>query len=485
MNVKQLEKKLSGYKFLPEGGRACFFYPHYEIIRQMSKPGFPWSANYKEIDTSFGSYSKNHIVEWYFISSDEKHYINFIERYIKNPKLLEDLKKYADDLKNKITKLVDKDFFKRSNEDLGNILSEYYDLYQELFKGSVTLRTLDRGIVMSVRQRHPEEKADEILRNITISDKPTVSLKEELDVLNLALKLNKEHKTIESLRGKLGIKKLLKKYAWSILGYYKEQPNTEGTFEKRVSDLMKENPEVLLNNLQERIAEDRIKRDKLLMGLSSEEKKIAFIASETPYLKDYVKSKINEAQYYAEPLFIEIAKRIKKSLEYIKDLMIEEVKRLLAGGSVDDSIIKERTKENFIISLNGEVFVLVGSDAGYINNKCVGDTFNADSEEFKGRVASLGYAKGLVKVVYDVGDFHKVQAGDILVVINTSPDFIPVIRKAGAIVAEEGGLTAHVSVVSREFGVPCIVGVKGATSLLKDGDLVEVNANKGIVRKIK
>lgn len=485
IRVKNLEKKLSGYKFLEEGGRACFFYPHYEIIRQFSRPGYPWSINYKNIDTSFASYSKDHIVKWYFVSNDEEHYINFIERHIKNPKLLEDLKVYAEDLKNEIVKFVSKDFSKYSNKDLGNVLSEYYDLYQGFFKGSGTLRTIDRGVVMSVRRNHPEEKTDEILRTITISDKPTVSLEEELDVLNLALKLVEEKKTIESPEGKSGINKLLGKYAWSILGYYKEHPNTKETFEKRVSDLMKENPKTLLDNLLKRIAEDREKRDKLLTELSTEEKRIAFIASETPYLKDYVKSRINEAQFYAELLFAEIGKRIDKTPDYVKDLTIEETKTFLDGGNVDELAIESRTKENFIISLNGEVSVLIGSDANYINNKCVGDDYEGNLKELKGRVASLGYAKGRVAVVYDIGDFNKVQDGDILVVINTSPDFIPVIRKVGAIVAEEGGLTAHVSVVSREFGVPCVVGVKNATTLLKDGDEVDVDANRGIVKITK
>lgn len=72
-----------------------------------------------------------------------------------------------------------------------------------------------------------------------------------------------------------------------------------------------------------------------------------------------------------------------------------------------------------------------------------------------------------------------------LVVSNTTPDYVPIIRKATAIVAEEGGITAHVSVISREFEIPCVVGVPHVTQILKDGDMVEVDANTGIVKILK
>ena len=68
---------------------------------------------------------------------------------------------------------------------------------------------------------------------------------------------------------------------------------------------------------------------------------------------------------------------------------------------------------------------------------------------------------------------------------NTCPNFVPLMKLANAIIAEEGGLTAHVSVVSREFNIPCIVGIQTATKVFKDGDIVEVDAKKGVVRRIE
>ena len=67
----------------------------------------------------------------------------------------------------------------------------------------------------------------------------------------------------------------------------------------------------------------------------------------------------------------------------------------------------------------------------------------------------------------------------------TSPDFIAGIKKAAAIVTNEGGILCHAAIVSREFGIPCIVGTKTATRLIKTGDLIEVDGNHGFVRIIK
>ena len=66
----------------------------------------------------------------------------------------------------------------------------------------------------------------------------------------------------------------------------------------------------------------------------------------------------------------------------------------------------------------------------------------------------------------------------------TRPELVPAMKKAAAIVTDEGGLTSHAAIVSRELGIPCVVGTKISTKIFKDGDLVEVNANHGSVRKI-
>jgi pyruvate,water dikinase len=105
-------------------------------------------------------------------------------------------------------------------------------------------------------------------------------------------------------------------------------------------------------------------------------------------------------------------------------------------------------------------------------------------EEIVGTIASKGKAKGKVVLVRGVADLKKVEDGDIFVAVTTHPDYVAAMRKAAAIVTNEGGVTCHAAIVSREFKIPCIVGTNIATRVLDDGDLVEVDANLGFVRKI-
>lgn len=74
------------------------------------------------------------------------------------------------------------------------------------------------------------------------------------------------------------------------------------------------------------------------------------------------------------------------------------------------------------------------------------------------------------------------QQGEVLVTTMTQPNMMVIAKKAGAIVADEGGITSHAAVMARELNIPCIVGCLEAMTVLKDGDMVEVDADKGVVR---
>lgn len=100
----------------------------------------------------------------------------------------------------------------------------------------------------------------------------------------------------------------------------------------------------------------------------------------------------------------------------------------------------------------------------------------------KGTPASPGMVKGPVCIVKGTQDISRFKEGDILVAKVTEPSMVIMMNKAAAIVTDKGGLTTHAAIVSRELGVPCVVGTGQATSILKDGDMVEVDAAKGVVK---
>jgi pyruvate,water dikinase len=105
------------------------------------------------------------------------------------------------------------------------------------------------------------------------------------------------------------------------------------------------------------------------------------------------------------------------------------------------------------------------------------------AELVRGLGAAPGSASGAARLLQSLDDAGKLAAGDVLVTHMTSPDWVPLMRKAAAIVTDSGGMTCHAAIVSRELGIPCVVGTSDATKKLRDGELVTVDATQGIVRE--
>jgi phosphoenolpyruvate synthase/pyruvate phosphate dikinase len=244
--------------------------------------------------------------------------------------------------------------------------------------------------------------------------------------------------------------------------------------EKLVPEPKKENINLLLNN----------DFDKISFEVSRETKEIAVA------LKDIGKRRFDMHTVWVgtaiknKSLFEEIGRRLNLTLVETKNCTLKELREFLINKKeIPKQELKDRIKY-FKFVYKGDGFEIITKQD---ENK------NLDSEimEIKGQVAHPGYAKGIVRIVKESLDgplmetITQFKEGEILVSRTTSPDMIPAVKKAKAIVTEVGGLLCHAAIVSREFGIPCIVGTDIATRILKDGDLVEVDAEKGIVRKLQ
>jgi pyruvate, water dikinase len=121
-----------------------------------------------------------------------------------------------------------------------------------------------------------------------------------------------------------------------------------------------------------------------------------------------------------------------------------------------------------------------------LNKEVVSEKQKEGKEDIlHGLGASPGVAVGKVVKIKSVDELNKIKPGDILVTKMTDPNMVPAMKKAAGIITDEGGMTCHASIVSRELGTPCIVGTQKATSLLKDGDIVTMDATNGVVYKGK
>lgn len=99
----------------------------------------------------------------------------------------------------------------------------------------------------------------------------------------------------------------------------------------------------------------------------------------------------------------------------------------------------------------------------------------------KGQAASTGMASGPVKIIHSPAEIDQILEGNVLVTEMTTPDFVPAMKRAAAIITDAGGRTCHAAIVSRELGIPCVVGTDVATTALKDGQVVTVDGKNGIV----
>ncbi len=207
------------------------------------------------------------------------------------------------------------------------------------------------------------------------------------------------------------------------------------------------------------------------------------------YLSDF-----EEARLYAERVLERVedftrtfARQLSKKFGYgfesLLCLVKEEVFEYFSTGNFPAENILQNRYDFFAIVSDEQ-----GKEYfGYDEAKRIEQTIIKvdDVNTIKGTTAYPGQVKGKVKVV--VGDPKNAvgfNEGDILVTGMTRPEFLPLMKKSAAIVTDSGGVLSHAAIVARELKKPCIIGTKIATKVLKDGDIVDVDAERGIVRKI-
>lgn len=184
--------------------------------------------------------------------------------------------------------------------------------------------------------------------------------------------------------------------------------------------------------------------------------------------RSYYRSKDS---FYFRRLYLEISKRLNLTIKELLNMSYEVLYESILSGKRINSNVKG------YFAYGKEMDPIFEKDA----NKII-SLFDLNDNFVKGISTEKGNVKGKVVVLLNAKDIDKIKEGDILVSPATRPDFIVAMRKVKAIITDEGGMTSHAAIVSRELGIPCVVGTKYATKIFKDGDLVEIKDD--IVRKI-
>lgn len=172
---------------------------------------------------------------------------------------------------------------------------------------------------------------------------------------------------------------------------------------------------------------------------------------------------------------------------------MDDLMNLFDGLILDIGVVRNRKHAYAMIGDGREVIVYEGEAAAAAIRKFLHDPSQQRTSEIKGVIASKGKASGRVKVLdYGYENFNRIHElvagmaqGDILVADTTAPEIMVACKKAAAILTNQGGLMSHAAIVSREMGIPCLVGLNNITELVKDGDMVEVDAEAGFVHILK
>lgn len=206
-------------------------------------------------------------------------------------------------------------------------------------------------------------------------------------------------------------------------------------------------------------------------------------------LREQYTPNLEGARKHSETIFFELGDLVTSVLHYIaqKENVSKDLIECLTGDELeiyfeqsllpDISILQKRYVCSGFIN-HPEFTWLSEEEIKQIEKSFVENS----SSEIKGQPAYKGKVTGRARVIKNFSAVNDFPRGDILVTGMTDPNYLPIMEKAGAIVTDAGGLLCHAAIVSREMHKPCIVGTKIATHLIKNGDMIEVDADNGIVR---
>src|SRR3989344_4216089 len=388
-----------------------------------------------------------------------------IVNYIKDPKYKEEITDRYNKIKYKINSFYE-DYFNKKNlseMDLLDILKKTEQYLHEIVALTLFIDFLDEDIVKKTyEERGLKINFDKIFKITQIYDFQSFDLKNNIDLVN-NIKKNSEY--------------LKHVYTGSSVAPTKEE--VENKLSKiNIEDLKKE-----IEKSKIEISKKSLEKRELRRTLNLEEKSIADFLSWIIELRDDRKPLMNKL----DVLLNECVRRVYEKWGTEKNLsFVSYVFEVLKGREfLLDNIPNIKKRRGDFVNL-------------YYGDDRYSEKYENLEEEFEesksleknrsdvgiitGQIASKGKVVGIARIIYDPNRFHSFTEGDILVTTMTRPEFVPIMKKASAIVTNEGGIACHAAIVSRELNKPCIIGTKNATEVIRDGDEIEVDANKGIVR---
>lgn len=286
--------------------------------------------------------------------------------------------------------------------------------------------------------------------------------------------------------------KLSKDFGWIPFGYIGPEYWDSQYFRSRLREKTKIKKEILTKKIKDFKMADEAKRNKFEVLLkkykiSGENRRLISIMHDLAVWTDERKALDYRLHYYYAQILSELGRRMGISLINLQHLLLEEI--ILWKGDTNRlyRISENRMNNIFVIEYSsGKGGVMSKQKASKILREL--DAQERKKSEIRGMIACRGPKEtycGKVKILSSAKENDKIKKGEFLVATMTTPDYILAMRKAAGFITDEGGVTCHAAIVAREMNKPCIIGTRNATKVLKDGDLIEVDANNGVVKIFK
>ncbi len=346
-------------------------------------------------------------------------------------------------------------------------------------------KRLTKNLSDYIKEKAGREDYQTLITRLTTPDRlPETSLEQE-ELLRLALRV-----ISKSIDPREALQVHYKKYCWLSCYNIDESPFPLSYFERRMTELVQLGARALQQLLTE--AESKQKTDErhyreTVKKLGIQDKLLHQLQLLRRYvwLRSYRIEMQSKANFFVRPLFQAIAKQHRLALSEVCALSPDEIRGLILGSqAINTQTLNERMKSYVLVTEGGISSLTYGSSGRTVALEMVGEREKSIDKQVTGMSAYKGKVSGKVRVLISKKDISLFKSGEILVTTMTSPEFVPAMRKASAIVTNEGGVLCHAAIMAREFKIPCVIGTADATTVFKNGDLVEVDGDAGIVRSI-
>lgn len=473
------------------------WYPASSITSGLKKKFPEVSLNY--IITYFQDQGRNS--NWVLDEDCMKERSEYLEE---NPEFLHKMHEQWKEEIDKYYKLLER----FENEGINNLLEDYiefYNSYREEFTTALVTEyftILSDVIVEKIAKKVPREQREFIDSLLFPPEKSFMNEEEEstmeigLELFKISKEKNKkiqdlELEEVKSYEGTYSkLKEHQKKFFWIRNNYKHTEPITIKQFLEDVKEaVMLLNEEEVKNKLEKlRNYEERIsklKKESLeKLDLPKKDLDLLLLIGTVALWHDQRKKANLIGNHWANKFLEIISKKYKIDLLTLQFTIPPELFEFLKGKELNWEEIKKRTKGCMLYNdLDDGYCFYAGEEFEKLKKEILLKGMDDKISDFRGTTASYGKVQGIVRVVTNPREEFKDK--EILVTFMTRPDFVPLMKRAKAIVTSEGGIMSHAAIVARELGIPCIVGTRIATKVLKSGDLVEVNGNHGLVKIIK